>query len=517
MEAQNVRSMETYYAERRARALAMGGEAKLRQRKEQGVTDARERIDSLLDEHSFLEVGLFATSANPETRDRTPADGKIAGFGRVDGRPVAVVANDFTIMGASSSTVNARKMRHIKDVVNKRGLPLILLGESTGARMPDVMGASGIGQGFDPTQYQRIRRTPWVSAVLGHCYGSSSWYVALSDFAVMRKGAIMGVSSPKLTEMAISEAVDPEELGGWQVHSEISGLVDAVVETDSEALSAVRKFLSYMPSHAAEAAPSFERDTPRSTEEHRAAQILDIVPDSRNRGYDMRKVLRLIADEHSVFELKARFGRSIVTALARIDGQTVGLLANNPLYKAGAIDADACSKATSFIVLCDSFNIPIVFFVDQPGFLIGREGERKAIIGRVMNWMNALTLCTVPKIAIIVRKTYGQAVLNLGLGGNADEVCAWTTAEISFMDPGFAATIVYNVRERDDPSEFQRRRSEMEKDTSAYDAAAVFAVQTVIDPRETREYLKRTLAVHQLRESGGVGRHLMNAWPTTVF
>ena len=510
-------ALEAEHAERRARALAMGGEEKLRKRREAGLLNARERVEGLLDVQSFQEVGLFATSANPADSARTPADAKVAGFGRIDGRPVALIANDFTVMGASSSTVNGRKVRHVKNVANSRGLPLILLGESTGARMPDVMGAANIGQQYDPVQYQRLRHTPWVSAVLGHCYGSSSWYVALSDFVVMRKGATMGVSSPKLTAMATSEEVDPEELGGWQVHTDSSGLVDRAVETDREALATIREFLSYMPSHASEAPPVCSCTEDPLQQARRAEQLTDTVPSSRTRGYDMRRVLSLIFDERSVFELKSRFGRSIITALARLDGATVGIVANNPMFKAGAIDAEACSKATSFLVFCDSFNIPITFFVDQPGFLIGKEGERKAMIGRVMNWMNALTLCTVPKISIIVRKTYGQAVLNMGLGGNAHEVCAWTTAEISFMDPDYATTIVHNLTETANPDEFQIRRQEMTKGTSPYDAASVFSVQSVIEPGETRGYLKQALSIHQLRTTGGVGEHRMSNWPTSIF
>jgi len=195
----------------------------------------------------------------------------------------------------------------------------------------------------------------------------------------------------------------------------------------------------------------------------------------------------------------------------------VGVIANNPMFKGGAIDADACSKATSFLVFCDSFNIPIVFLVDQPGFLIGLEGERKAMPGRVMNWMNALTLCSVPKISIIARKTYGQAVLNMGLGGNAHEVCAWTTAEISFMDPSHAVTIVHGIREQDDPEKFAELRDQMAKDFSPYEAASIYSVQSVIEPGETREYLKRTLEVHELRATGGVGKGRLRTWPTTVL
>ena len=498
--------------QRRAKALSMGGANKLAERKAQGVLNARERIDWLADPGTFLETGLFATSNRPEARDRSPADGKIAGYVKLDGRDVAVVSNDFTVMGASSSPVNTAKVGHVKGVATRRGLPMVFLGESTGARMPDVMGAAGITAGDRPTQYRRTRETPGVSAVLGHCYGSSSWYAALADFVVMRKGAITAVSSIKLTSMAIAQAVDPEALGGWQLHTEVTGMVDLAVDTDEEALDAVRRFLSYLPSHHHEAPPV--RPVPPDSGQD-AARILDILPESRTKVYDVRKILALIYDTGSVFELKPRYGRSVVTALARLDGKSVGIVASNPMAKGGAIDPEACNKVVSFLVLCDSFNIPLVFMVDQPGFLIGVEGERKGAIGRVMNWMNALSLVTVPKISVVMRKTYGQAVLNMGGGGNADEVVCWFSAELNFMDPRSAVTVVHGVTEQSDPARFQELLEQMSQSTSAYDAAANHSAHAVINPVQTRDCLIRLLDVHRLRLSDGVGEHLMRTWPTS--
>ena len=497
---------------RRAKAMAMGGEAKLAQRKAQGILNARERIDLLADPGTFLESGLFGVSHIPQARDKSPADGKVAGFAKIDGREVGIVSNDFTVMGASSSDVNTSKVGHVKKVATGRGLPMIFLGESTGARMPDVMGAAGIMGGDRPTQYLRKRETPWVSAVLGHCYGSSSWYAALGDFVVMRKGAITAVSSVKLTAMAISEAVDPEELGGWKMHTEVTGMVDLAVDTDEEALAAVRRFLSYLPSHHNESPPVHPVPPESGKEGHR---ILEILPESRTKVYDVRKILKLIYDADSLFELKPRFGRTVVTALARLDGKTVGIVANNPFVKGGAIDPDSCDKVVSFLVLCDSFIIPLIFMADQPGFLIGVEGERAGAIGKVMNWMNAISLVTVPKISVNMRKSYGQAVLNMGGAGNADEVVAWFTAELNFMDPRSAVTVVHGVTEKDNPERFQVLLTEMSKDSSAYDAAATNAVHAVINPADTRDYLIRILEVHRLRMSGGIGQHLMRTWPTS--
>ncbi|PZR49300.1 MAG: methylmalonyl-CoA carboxyltransferase, partial [Stutzerimonas stutzeri] len=230
------------YEARRQKALAMGGPEKLARRKAEGLLNARERIDYLVDKDSFIESGLFSTSAVYEKdREKTPADGKIAGYARIHGREIAVISNDFTVMGASSSATNGKKIAQMKRVATQRGLPIVFLGESSGARMPDTMGSRGMGSmlGNDPTQYQRMRETPWAGAVLGYCYGSSTWYTGFSDFSVMRKGAIMAVSSPRLAELAIKEKVDPEEIGGWRLHAETTGLIDMVVDTDEEATARI--------------------------------------------------------------------------------------------------------------------------------------------------------------------------------------------------------------------------------------------------------------------------------------
>jgi acetyl-CoA carboxylase carboxyltransferase component len=490
----------------------MGGEAKLAARRAAGILNARERIDRFLDTGSFVESGLHGTSVMPQDRERTPADGKIVGYGRLEGRPVAVVSNDFTVLGASSSATNSKKIAQVKRIATQRGLPIVFFGESSGARMPDTMGARGMGTmlGNDPTQYQRMRETPWAAAVLGYCYGSSTWYTCCSDFAVMRKGAVMAVSSPLLVSQATSESVDPEELGGWKLHAETTGLVDLVVDTDEEALEAIKRFLSYMPSHHNEAPPRAPVPPGSGGD---AAEIGKVLPQSRTQVYDVRKIIRAIVDRDSLFELKPRFGKAAVTALARLDGRVVGVIANNPLFKGGALDADACDKITSFLVLCDSFNIPIVLLVDTPGFSIGADAERRRAPGKIMNFMNALSLCTVPKLSVIMRKSYGQAYLNMGGGRNSDEVAAWPTAEISFMDPHFAVRVVHG-HEPGTP-EFDRTLAAMERDSSVYDIAEIYGVQSVIEPQETRDYLIRMLEVHELRLSNGVGRHLMRAWPTS--
>jgi acetyl-CoA carboxylase carboxyltransferase component len=505
--------MSDRYEAMKAKALAMGGPEKLARRRAAGVLNVRERVDGLVDPGTFIESGLFGSSGTrPEDRDRSPADGKVAGFGKIGGRECAIVANDFTVMGASSGATNGRKIGHMKRVATSRGLPIVFLGESSGARMPDHMGARGMGTllGNDPTQYARLRETPWASATLGLSYGSSSWYAVLSDFCVLRKGAVLAVSSPQLASLALKEQVDPQAMGGWQVHAEVTGFADYVAETDEEALAAIRTFLSYLPSHHKEAPP--EHAVPPDSGKAMAG-IARLLPGKRTQVYDVRTIVRAIVDTGSFFELKARFGKVAVTGLARLDGRTVGIVANNPLSRGGAMDTDACEKITSFLVLCDSFNIPIVMFVDNPGFSIGIEAERRRAPGKIMNFMQALQLCTVPKISVILRKSYGQAYLNMGGGRNSDEVAAWPTAEVSFMDPTFAVKIVHGLA----PGEpgFDDAFAQMNKDSEPWDIAAIYAVQSVIQPHETRDYLIRMLDVHRQRLTNGVGQHLMHAWPTS--
>lgn len=500
------------YDERRQRALAMGGPEKLARRREAGIMNARERIDALLDADSFLESGLFGTSVMPGDADNTPGDGKVAGFGRIDGREVGIISNDFTVKGASSSLTNMKKMGHIKRVATQRGLPLVMFGESSGARMPDNMGARGMGTmlGNDPVQYVRMRETPWVSAILGQCYGSSAWYACLSDFVVMRRGAVMAVASPALASMAIGQKVDPEELGGVRLHAELTGLVDIVVDTDAEAMAAIKRYLAYMPSHAKEAPPRLA--APEGSDES-GDGILAALPESRTRVYDVRKILRSVLDRDSFMEVKPLYGKPAVIGLGRLDGRSVGIIANNPMGKAGALDVAACEKITRFIVMCDSFNIPLLMFVDTPGFVIGIEGEKQKAPGKIMNFMTALQMASVPKLSVLMRKSYGQAYLNMGGGRNSDDIVAWPTAEVSFMDPVYAARVV--AWGSNDPAEIARIEAEMRRDSSAYDLAGIYGVQAVIKPQETRRYLKRMLDIHEMRPTRGVGQHQMRNWPTT--
>ena len=329
---------------------------------------------------------------------------------------------------------------------------------------------------------------------------------------VFRKGAIMAVSSPRLISLATGNKVDPEELGGWRVHAEVSGLADQVVDTDEQAIDAIKRFLSYLPRNVWELPPVTKCDDPITRQED---ELIRIVPRDKRKPYNMRRVLELIADKDTLFEIQPTYGRSCITTLARMGGYVVGFIANNPLFKGGALDADACNKVTSFMVLCDSYNIPLVYLVDVPGFLIGLEGELRGMPGKVINWMNAMTLVTVPKITVMMRKNYGQAFINMAGGKNADEIACWPTADLGFMDPAVSVNVLYGVKYEDDPEKFKKLKAEVERDTSAWGLAELYEAQNVIDPRDTREYLIRTLEVHRMRLKNGVGEHLLRNWPTS--
>ncbi|MYZ50155.1 acyl-CoA carboxylase subunit beta [Propylenella binzhouense] len=498
--------------ERRKAASRLGGKKKLEQRRERGQLNAQERLDALVDPGSFLEVGLLGASFLDADAPTTPRDGKITGFARIDGRDVGVVVNDFTTKGASTSATNSKKMGYVRRTCTEKGMPFVHVGESTGARLPDAMGSKGMGLllGNDITQFRRMRDTPWAAAALDTSFGSSAWMCCCSDFAVMKKGSIMSVSSPRLVSMAIGEKVDLEELGGWRLHAEQTGLIDQFVDTDEEAMAALRAFLSYMPSHNGEPPPRAPTSEGSGEDQER---VLEIVPEKRTQVYNMKKVLEVIFDKGSLFELKPRFGKSAVVALARLDGASVGIIANNPQVGGGALSAEACRKIIDFTVLCDSFNVPIVRFMDTPGFVVGTDAERRGAPGQIMNFMNATCLTTVPQVTIICRKAYGRAYVAMGGGAHNDAMIAWPMAEVSFMDPVFATNIVHNLNAGEEG--FEEALAHIQKDLEIWDMARIFSAQDVIKPQETRRYLVRMFDIQRRRRSGGVGQHLMRAWPTS--
>ncbi len=507
--------------QRRKKALQMGGPKKVKIQHDKGKLTARERIAHLVDPDSFLEVGMFNCSDMPGMEDKTPADSKIAGYAKVDGRPVALVANDFTTLAATSSRVAGRKEKEIKMFGPRKGMPVIYLGEAGGARMPDIMGAKGLasygGGGFDTfvQTMSRVRKSPMVAAIMGECYGAPTWMACLADFVVQVKGSAMGVSGPRVLELAIGEVISDEELGGWKVHAEITGNIDRVAENDVECFEIIREYLSYMPSHCDERPPV--KPVPEDSGND-MDRIMEILPEKRNRTYDMNRILQTIVDGGVLFPIKPLFAKSVITSLGRIGGEVVGIVANQPAFNAGAIDTNGIDKIISFLVLCDSFNIPLLFFEDTPGFLVGRVAEQNRVGARVMNFMNALGQITVPKITVIVRKAYGMAFHTMaGPGCATDFIVAWPTAEVSFVAPEIAANVVFAGKMADLPELKEKKdkfAEEMVRDSAPYSAAGMHFFHDVIDPRETRNYLIRALEICRDRRTDGVGTHRLANWPT---
>lgn len=491
---------------RAARTKAMGSKTRLAERKAAGILNARERVDLLIDKDTFVEAGLFATSIKPDMRDKSPGDGVVSGFGQINGRMAGVNAADFTTLGSSSAEVHGKKQYYVRETCRKNGMPMVSLMECAGGRIPDIMGAAGIGRAGEGARYTHARETPWASAVLGLTYGGGAFTCINSDFVVMRKGAVLAVSSQMVTSVAIAEEMNPEDLGGWRLHSEQTGFVDSVVDTDEDAITQLKAFLSYLPDNANQAPPVVPAVAPV------AAALDTLVPESRAKTYDIRPVIKAILDKDTYFPLKERFAKVAVTALGRINGRSVGIVASNPMFKGGALDPDSCDKITSFIVLCDSFNIPLIFLADTPGFLVGAESEKRRLPGKIMNFMAALELSTVPKIALVLRKSYGQAYLNMG-GGRSDVTASWFSGDISFMDPAVAVNVVYAVKPGEDPARYEQLLKQVSSGTTAYELAAPFMAQMVIDPNDTRRFLSNMLDVLTRRSTNGVSQHRLADWP----
>ena len=502
--------------QKRHQFLQMGGPEKVKRQHDKGRLTARERIDRLLDPGSFMEMGLFAHSDFPGMEDKTPADSLICGYGFINGRRVAVVANDFTVLASTNAKVNLKKLLAFKtQVKEKMKVPLIFLGEAGGARMPDCQGSKEIcalsGYVLDGlrTEYTHFRTQPFIFAALGECYGVADFQANLADFVVQVKGSAISVSGPRALGRAIGQTYSGEEMGGYEIHSRITGITDKVAENEEECFRIIREYLDYMPNNHSEIPPV--RAVTEGAEE-RMTRILDVFPKNRKRAYDMHRIVECIVDGGEIFELKPKFGSMLITALSRINGEVVGIVANNPIVNMGATNTDALDKMMSFFCLCDSYNIPLIFLHDTPGHMVGKDAEEKRVGAKVVNALQCLFQVTVPKIAIIVRKSYGQVATNMcGLGGGPDFFAAWPTAEIGFMDPLIAADVVYGSLPEE---ERMKEVDKMVGDSSPYPAAGAYYVQDIIDPRETRNYLIEVLRIVRDSEDWILSKHHLANWPT---
>lgn len=504
---------------RKAKALRMGGSGRIDKQHRLNRLTARERIDKLLDPGTFFEIGILNVSDIPGMEEFSPADGNIVGFGKIDGRNVVVTAADKTVLAGAEGRVGTfAKERRATSVAIEKHLPIITLGDAGGARMPDVMGSDGLSSMTFPIEMLRHpRKSPYIATIMGDCFGGPSWMAARADFVVMVKGCCMAVSGPRVLEVATGEKVTNEELGGWKLHAEVTGQVDAFAENEEHCLQLVREFLSYMPSDCDEEPPYVATSDPA---DRRLDEVMDIIPKASNMAYDMFKVIIAIVDDGRYLILKPYYDPSLITCLARMNGHVVGIIASQPMYYAGAGGPGACEKATSFIVLCDSFNIPLIFLHDTPGFFVGLEAEKRKMPGRIMVWFEALALSTVPKISIVIRKSYGMAYGNMaGTNCGSDFLVAWPCADISFMSAEAGVNVVYKAALDASLNPEEERKKlirQWECLGAPWKAAEKHLIDDIIDPRDTRVYINRCLDLLRGSGRGFISKKQLQNWPTVI-
>jgi acetyl-CoA carboxylase carboxyltransferase component len=452
----------------------------------------------LVDPGSWYELGLFA---EPEQRrtEAAPADAVVAGLGRVDGRKVCVLAVDATVLAGTTGQVNMRKQNRLAFWAGTRGLPLVCLSDNDGGRIPDVMGWRFSGLPFDFRTFVQAPEgrpeVPRLVAVLGASFGDSALHAAMGHYVVMTQNAAVALSGPPVVAAAIGEELTTEELGGPKPSAERSRNAHLVVDDEDAAIAAIKRALSYLPDSAALPAPSAAPAPPARDPE----TLPSLVPADPRRGYDMRKVLDAIFDGDGMLPWAERYGSSVLCSFARLDGEAVGVVASQPLHRAGVMDVAALAKETAFVDLCDTFNLPLVFLQDVPGLMIGSDAEHAGILARYENVVARLARAKVPKITVVVRKAYGGG--HFALGGRPtrpDLVLAWPTAELGFMAPETGVRTVHRrrldqVRAEQGKEAEDALAAELTADwaheSEPWEAAAHFFVDDVIDPRRTREAL----------------------------
>ena len=480
---------------RRAEAAAGGGPERAAKQHAKGCLTARERLDLLLDPGSFVEVGPFVTHRSNDfgmERRRITGDGVVAGWGAVDGRTVYVFAQDFTVFGGTMSEANAKKICAIMDLALDNGAPIVGLNDSGGARIQE--GVLSLGAYADVFLRNTLASgvVPQISAILGPCAGGAVYSPAITDFTLMVEGTShMFVTGPEVIKAVTAEEVTFEDLGGAMTHNTKSGVAHFVARDDADCLRHVRRLLSFLPSNNLEEPPAVE---PSDDPERSCESLRDILPPSSNHPYDMKKVITAVADDGEFFEYFPHWARSIVCGFARLNGSTVGVVGNQPMVLAGVLDIESSEKAARFVRTCDAFNIPLVTFVDVPGFLPGVDQEYGGIIRHGAKLLYAYCEATVPRIQVITRKAYGGAYVVMDSKSiGSDLSFAWPTAELAVMGPQGAVEIVYR-RELQQAADPVARRAELvaeytEKYANPYAAAERGYVDDVIDPAETRAKL----------------------------
>lgn len=478
----------------------MGGPENLAKQKEKGKLTARERIERLLDSGSFAEVGMFAKNRNT-SQTEVPSDAVVTGYGLMNGQRVYVFSQDFTCAGGTVSETHARKICNLLDSAIKTGCPIVGINDSGGARIQDGVDAlAGYGQIF----YRNTLASgvvPQICAIIGPCAGGAVYSPALMDFIFMVKGISFAfITGPKVVKAVMGQEITEEELGGAIVAQRKAGVVCRSEDSEGECLDSIRELLSYLPANNREYPKRIiSGDPPGRTDQH----LFDIVPANPRKSYDMHRIIERIFDQRTdgkknYFELFPIFANNIITCYARLDGNTVGVIANQPRVKAGAIDIDACDKASRFIRFCDAFNIPVISLVDVPGYLPGTDQEWGGIIRHGAKMLYAYSEATVPKITLIIRKAYGGSYLGMcskDLG--ADAVLCWPTAELAVMGAEGAVPIIYK-RELADAEDKEKALQELmqayrKEFANPYRPAEHLHVDDIINPAESRRRLCQTL------------------------
>jgi acetyl-CoA carboxylase carboxyltransferase component len=508
--------------ERREKAKQMGGERRVARQHARNRLTARERVEKLLDPGSFLELGLLAHADIPELEELSAGDGRVCGTGTIDARNVGVIAQDRTVLGGSGGPIGSKKTQTQHELAITGGYPLIeLADEPGGVRIQNVMGSGGwVGRQLGGSMVGRsswtdTRIVPRISAIMGECFGEPSWNAAVNDFTVMVKGTAMGAAGPKMLEKTIGQKITPQELAGWEIQSQVTGQADAIAENDEHCLEIIKDFLSYIPSNHNEEPPYLPTSDPFDRPLDRAEKI---VPTQLNRGYDMYYLIKQIVDDGRYFPLKKDFAPALVTCLARIGGGVVGIYGNNPMFNAGAPDVPACEKGTNFLCFCDSFNIPIISLMDIPGMFPGRDAERLKLPLKIMTWVQAQNLVTVPRIHVIVRKYFAMGVVCMqGNRKRTDISVAWPISKMSFVDPdvGLDLAMESRIAEAADPeAERERVFREWTEGSTPWDAAGLYGVHDIIEPRDTRKFIVQTLKMLRGNREKIIGEHRLQNWPT---
>lgn len=497
-------------AERRAKFREMGGPEKVAQQHAKGKMDARQRIARLCDPDTFVEQGLLATDRGllPEEWPRpSPADAVICGTGKVGGRMIAVAAYDFTIYGGSIGQIGETKVARLRELALRNRIPMVWLIDSAGARIHSE--SSFGGQGGTGIEISKFADTgylfreevvmsgavPLVAAMMGPGAAGTAYIPGLADFVPMvKEKSSIAIGGPYLVKSVVGEQISEEDLGGSKIHTKISGVADLEVTDDEACLQAIRTYLGFFPSHAGEKPP---RIAPEPPPEGAEEKLLRVLPEHSRQAYDMTKLLSQLVDGGRLFQLKPMWARNIVTALARVDGWTVGIVANNPLFYGGVLDVNASDKAARFINLCDAYNIPLCFFQDVPGFMVGSKVEQEGIIRHGAKMLYAVASATVPKLTVVVRKGYGAGYYVMcGRAYEPDVIVAWPTAEISVMGPEGLVSIGARklIESAEDPAAMKAQLADVIRpQIDPFRVAALGLVDDVIDPRETRATLIRGL------------------------